>query len=226
MTPFKRFFILLITLFATLFAIPLGTLSAAESVTAIALFKDRAMLSVDGNKAKIVRAGDTHRGVKLISSSTSEAVVEVNGARETLELNGTVVLSQSLGAKASAAGLARVEIYVSQGGAFLSPGRINDRSLEFLVDTGASLVVLSSQQANRIGLEYRNGRRTIAATASGNAPMYTVNLPRMSLGEIEVANVEVGIIEGAFPQVPLLGMTFLQKVTMTRSGNVMVLEER
>jgi len=48
----------------------------------------------------------------------------------------------------------------------------------------------------------------------------------MSLGEIEVANVEVGIIEGAFPQVPLLGMTFLQKVTMTRSGNVMVLEER
>ena len=205
---------------------PSGFAYAAESVSAIALFKDRAMLSVDGQKAKIIRAGNSYLGVKLISSSTQQAVVEINGKRETLELNGTVVLSESLGATASEVERARVEIYVDQSGSFFSRGRINNRSLNFLVDTGASLVVLSSQQAKSVGLDYSKGRRTIAATASGNAPMYTVNIPRMSVGDIELSNIEVGVIEGSFPQVPLLGMTFLRKVTMTRSGNTMVLEKR
>lgn len=217
------------SLIALLFLVLLSTslvAHSAQSVTAVALFKDRAMLSVDGQKAKIVAAGSSHLGVKLISSSTDQAVVEVNGQRETLKLSSTAILSQSLGAKANASELARVELYVERGGSFTSRGEINDRSLNFLIDTGASLVVLSSRQANRIGLNYLDGQRSIAATASGNAPMYVLNVSRISVGGIEVRNVDVGVIEGAFPETPLLGMTFLSKVTMTRNGNIMVLEER
>lgn len=197
----------------------------AKSVTAIALFTDRAMLSIDGKKAKIVRAGSEYQGVKLITSNTSEAVIEVNGARETLTLNGTTVVSEQLGAFDKKSD-AIVEMRVGAGGFFESDGTINGRGIKFLVDTGASLVVLSSRQANSIGLSYLDGERGLASTASGTAPMYTIRLNSISVGGIQLNDIDAGVIEGGFPEVPLLGMTFLSKVDMTRSGNLMTLKER
>ncbi len=199
--------------------------SAQTSVTAIALFKDRAMLSVNGQKAKIIRAGSTLSGVKLISATTDGAVIEIDGKRETLQLNSTTVISDELGAF-DRRGDAVVEIPLDEFGFFQSLGTINGRSIKFLVDTGASLVVLSSQQADSLGLRYRDGRRGIASTASGTAPMYNINLDRISVGGIMLNNVEAGVIEGGFPEKPLLGMTFLNQVDMTRSGNLMTLKER
>lgn len=197
----------------------------AKSVTAIALFKDRAMLSVDGKKAKIIKAGSQYLGVKLISSNTDEAVIEVDGTQEVLTLNGTTVVSGELGAFGKTTN-AVVEMRVSSAGFFESDGTINGRSINFLVDTGASVVVLNSLQANAIGLKYLDGQRGFASTASGTAPMYTINLDNITLGGIRLRNVEAGVIEGGFPEKPLLGMTFLSQVDMTRSGNLMTLKKR
>lgn len=183
------------------------------------------MLSIDGQKAKIVRAGTQYKDVKLISSDTSEAVIEVNGQRETLTLNGSTVVTDQLGSFSQTAE-PMVKIRVNEFGFFESRGTINGRGIRFLVDTGASLVVLNSQQADAIGLEYKNGVKGTASTASGLAPMYTVNLSRMSLGAIEARDIEAGVIEGAFPEIPLLGMSFLGKLNMKRVGNVMTLEKR
>ncbi len=201
-------------------------LAAAKSVTPVALFKDRAMISVDGAKAKIIRAGSTYKGVKLVSSSTSEAVIEIDGQRETLTLEGGTVLSTSLAAKPADSYSSSVTLYENEQGFFESNGEINGRGLRFLVDTGANLVVLSSQQADRVGLEYRSGARTYASTASGNAPMYAITVKQISLGGIKLNNIQAGVIEGSFPQKPLLGMTFLSKLDMNRSGKTMVLKRR
>jgi len=156
-------------LFLTLIA-SCHTAIAQTSVTAIALFKDRAMLSVDGQKAKIVRAGSSHKGVKLISSNTSEAVIEVDGQRETLTLNGTATVTDQLGSFDPVTE-ALVEMRVNEFGFFENRGTVNGRSINFLVDTGASLVVMNSIQADAIGLDYKQGQPGFATTASGNAPM-------------------------------------------------------
>lgn len=195
------------------------------SVTAIALFNDRAMLSVNGEKAKIVRAGNQFKGVTLISSNTTEAVIEINGKRETLTLNSSTTVSDELGSFDPSV-QAAVEIRVNDFGFFESKGSVNGKSIDFLVDTGANIVVLSSADANRIGFEYQDGIRSLASTASGTAPMYAVNAREVSLGAIKVRNVRVGVIEGGFPEKPLLGMTFLSKVDMNRSGSIMTLKER
>jgi len=203
------------------------SVSAAEvSVNAVALFNDRAMLSINNAKAKIIRAGSQFMGVKLISSTTQEAVIEVNGRRETLKLNSGVLLSQSLGTKASESYKTTLEIFVDEQGFFQSSGKVNGRSIKFLIDTGANIVVLNSIDASRIGLEYLDGRQTLAATASGTAPMYTVTLDSISIGGIEQEDIEAGVIVGQFPQTPLLGMTFLRGVNMNRTGNTMRLTKR
>jgi len=197
----------------------------AKTVAAVALFKDRAMLSVDGKKAKIVRAGTSYQGVKVISSSTSEAVIEIDGTRKTLKLNGTTVLGTSLGARSNTT-VTSVVLYENEVGFFESDGQVNGRSIKFLIDTGANLVVFSSSDAERLGLDYESGEKGVASTASGVAPMYRINIDSISIGGVELENITAGVIEGSFPQTPLLGMTFLSRLNMNRTGQTMVLEKR
>jgi len=199
--------------------------SQAKKVAVIALFNDRAMISVDGKKAKIVRAGLSYHGVKVISSNTSEAVVEVAGQRRTLTLNSTATLGGSLGGAKSKSKASSIVLYEDERGFFESGGQINGRPTRFLVDTGANLVVFNSHDAERLGIDYRSGVRGLASTASGQAPMYSVNVASISVGGLELDNIRAGVIEGGFPEVPLLGMTFLRRLDMNRSGKTMVLRK-
>lgn len=213
-----------LTLFFLVALAPISTCSAQTTVQTIALFSGKAMLSVNGKKAKIIEEGQTYEGVRLISANTDQIEVELDGRRETLTLNSTVILSDSLGTQVPPA--TSVQVWADQDGFFRSDGEINGRGIEFLVDTGASMVVLSGEQADRIGLEYRDGLRTFAATASGTSPMYAIQLDNISFGGIELNNINAGVIEGSFPIIPLLGMTFLNRLDMTRSGNLMELKKR
>jgi aspartyl protease family protein len=197
---------------------------AAKTVAAIALFNDRAMLSVDGKKAKIIRAGSTYKGVKVISSNTSEAVIEIDGKRKTLRLNGTAVIGGSLGASSKRTATSIV-LYENEVGFFEAGGLVNGRSIRFLVDTGANLVVFNSRQATRLGINYLSGERGFASTASGVAPMYTLNIDSISVGGLELKDIKAGVIEGGFPEIPLLGMTFLSRLHMNRAGQTMVLKK-
>lgn len=199
--------------------------SDAKTVAAIALFNDRAMISVDGKKAKIVKAGSSYQGVKIISSNTSQAVIEVEGKQRTLTLKGTAVVGEALGTTKKRAAKSIV-LYENDIGFFESNGVVNGRSIRFLVDTGANLVVFNSRDAVRLGLDYRRGVKGWATTASGRAPMYTMNVDNISLGGIELKGIRAGIIEGGFPEIPLLGMTFLSRLDMTRTGQTMVLRKR
>ncbi len=212
--------------YALLLSLLLSPVSAQErSVTAIALFDGKSMLSIDGSRAKIMNVGDTYKDVTLIEANTEVAIIEVSGRQQTLELNGTATVSDELGS-ITGGGSAVVEMREGEQGFFESLGTINGRQIRFLVDTGASLVVLSSRQANAIGLDYLQGQKSFASTASGTAPMYGITLNSISVGGIRLQNVEAGVIEGNFPERPLLGMTFLSQVDMTRSGNLMTLRER
>ena len=195
------------------------------SIQAIALFNDKAMLTVNGSRAKIVTVGESIEGVLLVSSNTDQALIEVDGQREIITLNSGASIGASLGIRAVNEDATTAEIWANDKGFFQSRGRINGRAVNFLVDTGANLVVLSSAQADRIDLDYINGIRSSANTASGVTAMYLVTLEKISFQGIELADVQAGVILGQHPAVPLLGMSFLQKLNMNRSGNVMRLSK-
>ncbi len=63
-------------------------------------------------------------------------------------------------------------------------GALNDHMVDFLVDTGASVVALSERQAQMMGLDYRSGQRGSVQTAQGNANAYFLLLDRVTLGGI------------------------------------------
>lgn len=205
---------------ALLLAVP--QVGAVERVALQALFKDKAILVIDGTRRVLAAGESSPEGVKLLETDTRKetAEIEVAGQRQTLSL-GVV-----LGSFARKAG-GSVTLYAEPDGHFHADGTINGRPVRFLVDTGATTIALSGAEASRLGIDYRNrGQAGYANTASGVVRMYAVKLDTVQLGEIILYNVDAGVVEGPFPREALLGMSFLDRVDMKRDGQRLELTQR
>jgi aspartyl protease family protein len=193
---------------------------AVEKISLHALFKDKAILLIDGAR-RVLKAGDTSpEGVKLISTDTQAetAAVEVDGKRKELGLG--VVMSAMVSSKSS------VVLY-PDGGHFFADGQINGVSVRFMVDTGASTVAMSTSTAKRIGLDVKkSGRQGYSNTAGGVVPVYSIKLDRVQVGEIMIYNVDGTVMDGMSPGFVLLGMSFLGQLDMKRDSLKMELMQR
>jgi len=88
---------------------------------------------------------------------------------------------------------------------------VNGTAVDFLVDTGASQVVLTANDARRAGIDPEKlaylGR---ANTANGEVRTASVKVEELALGEIRDKNLRVWVNEGEMEK-SLLGMTYLQR---------------
>jgi len=119
------------------------------------------------------------------------------------------------------------EIRAGRGGHFMTTAHLNGRPVQVMVDTGASVVALSYEDAERAGVFVRPGDFTHrVSTANGFARFAPVVLDTVSIGDIVVRNVQAAVSEPGRLQISLLGMTFLGRLSRTemRSG-VLVLEQ-
>ncbi len=207
-----------ISLFITLVLSP--TMAQQDSVKIIALFNNKALLMVNGNQ-KIVKKGETFNGVKLKSSSSRGALVRFSDGQEKM-LN----INQSISHGFVAPDKSKVKVYANKSGMFMIQGKINGRSTQFLLDTGATSVALSQNEADRLGLAYESSQRKYVSTASEVVPVWNIKLDHVTVGDISVANVDAVVLEGSQPRNPLLGMSFLQHLKLNRNGTVMTLEQK
>jgi aspartyl protease family protein len=194
---------------------------AQPLVTANGLFDGRALLTIDG-RAQMLRAGQVSpEGVRLVSSTAREAVIEIDGRRQTL------VLSREIGAAYTAPARRQVPVPRNEHGQYRVGGSINGHATMLVVDTGANVVALSGADARRMGIDYRrDGTRTVVGTASGVVEAWNVTLARVETGGILVRNVQASVIEGEHPSPPLLGMSWLSRVGMREEAGVLYLQER
>lgn len=89
--------------------------------------------------------------------------------------------------------------------------RINDRPVEFLVDTGASEMVLSQRDARRVGIDIDDLAYTgQAMTANGAVRTAPVRLDSVSAGPISDRDLRAWVSAGEMPG-SLLGMGYLQR---------------
>lgn len=105
-------------------------------------------------------------------------------------------------------------------GQFFTQGRVNSGSVRFLVDTGASTVALTLDDARRAGVNVQSlSYSTPVDTANGRTMAAAVTLKEIRIGGIRVQNVRALILKEGL-HISLLGMTFLgelQKVEATPS---------
>ena len=194
---------------------------AATKVTVVGLFKNTAIVVIDGTR-RLLRSGDTSpEGVKLISATSSEAVLEIDGEQKHYGLGGQI------GGSYARPEQAKVRIWPTPDRMYVVLGSINGFPVKFIVDTGATLVSLSGREAKRLGIDYRVvGTPGRSSTASGVEKIYVVNLDKVKVGDIEIRNVRGAVHDGDFPPATLLGMSFLSRLTMRQDGLVLELEKK
>jgi len=208
----------LVLAFALLLCCPM--LLAATDVRILALFADKAMISIDGNNF-VMEKGDVVQGVTLLSASGRGARLRLpDGQEKSLGLN------QSIGSAYRKPARRKVTVFSGDHGIFLIAGLVNGQSLRFVLDTGASFVSMSSQQARELGLEYKKGRRGLVQTANATVAVWHIQLDQVKVGGISVANVDAVVLPGDHPPQALLGMSFLKHVKLQRNGSAMTLEQK
>jgi aspartyl protease family protein len=121
-------------------------------------------------------------------------------------------------------GFASVRLERSVDGHFYTDAMVNGATIRFLIDTGATSIALSPEDAQRAGVNFGNGDFTGAAeTAGGTVAIKPVLLDRVSVGPLEATQVEAAIVQGALGT-SLLGQSWLRRVgTVTINGDVMEL---
>jgi aspartyl protease family protein len=196
--------------------------AGAAEVSLIGVIGDKAAVIVlDGGEPKTVKVGQSWRGVTVLGVEHDRATVEIEGKKRVLErgqhYRSTAATSSDRGKAILAA---------DSRGHFLADATVNGLPVRFVVDTGATLIALPQQEAERLGINFRAGQASQTRTANGLAQVYLVKLDAVKIGGIELHNVDATVHQGGGLDQALLGMSFLNRVLMQRDGATMTLIQR
>jgi aspartyl protease family protein len=193
---------------------------AAPRVEILALFRDAALLEIDGEQA-MLRVGQEKQGVQLIAADSRTATLRIAGVEQTM------AVTRRVGSRFEAAQEHTVSIPRNRQLQYVTNAEINGRRMMVLVDTGANVVALSSQHATTLNLDYRStGQRSEVVTASGKVEAWRVRLVRVDVGGLVVENVDATVIEGSEPSTVLLGTSFLQHIRLSERDGILYLSRR
>jgi aspartyl protease family protein len=120
-----------------------------------------------------------------------------------------------------------VQLRAGAHGHFHSNIRVNGRTVEAMVDTGASIVALTFEDAASAGIHVRDPEFTHrVSTANGVARVAMITLDSVAIDDIMVRNVRAAVAERGKLTKTLLGMSFLGQLSRTEmSRGMLMLEE-
>ena len=113
-----------------------------------------------------------------------------------------------------------IELQRNDDGHFYADVRINGAPIRMLIDTGASGIALSREDAQMAGLATSIGMTDVVGEgASGEVRGQWVHLDRVELGPLSASGLDAAILDGGQPS--LLGQSFLRKF-----GKVQIEDDR
>ncbi len=207
------------------------SLSADElSIQVVGLFKNTAIVIIDDEQRVLKVNQPSPEGLILKSADSKKAIIEHNGQLITLTMNDNAPtsFSQDFSKNETSVNSPKKSLNLLRqpDGMYRVRGTINNISVMFLVDTGATSIAMNHLTAQKIGVPFRTGEKIRAATASGIVEAFRVNLSSVRVGDLELKNVEGAVIVGSQPDQVLLGMSFLGQFKIEHNGANMIIEPR
>jgi aspartyl protease family protein len=203
----------------TTITLVLATVSVFADMQAVGLMQGMAILEVDGQRV-VIRNGQTKQGVTLVTANSKEAIVKYNGKQMTLQLGLSVTSSYAEPVTET------VRLYRADNGHYFTRAKINGQTVDTLVDTGATTVAISSDLAKKLGINYASGRKGTSSTAGGIVTSYSLRSDHIQVGGIKKYSVPMTVVEGSFPEITLLGMSFLNRLGMSEDNGVLTLTDK
>ncbi len=187
---------------------------SAPKIKYSGMVHDKAQIWVNGRLIRLTSGQTSKNGVKLLSANLDEIVVLVEGKRYRYKKNnsqGTILTDKV------------TLIRGPDSSGYWAKGRINGKDVTFLIDTGASYVVMNKVQARALKIK-RGNKKIQVSTATKIETAYQVTLDTVSVGDIELQNIPAIITKHKYPPYPLLGMSFLSHVEINQENEQMTLE--
>jgi aspartyl protease family protein len=175
---------------------------------------DTVWIWVNGRLIKLTPGQTSKNGVKLLSANLDAIVVLVEGKRYRYKKDNSqgTILDNKV-----------TLIRDSDSSGYWAKGRINGKDVTFLIDTGASYIVMNQDQARALKIKQGN-KKIQVITASKIETAHQVTLDTVSVGDIELQNIPAIITKHKYPPYPLLGMSFLSHVEINQENEQMTLK--
>jgi aspartyl protease family protein len=125
--------------------------------------------------------------------------------------------------ESNAVGQIEVVLQANRQHHYVVNGLINGHEVVFLLDTGATDVVIPQFVAEKIGLQ--TGRKSVANTANGSIVVYSTQLDSIAIGKIRLNNIRASINPAMDIDAVLLGMSALRQIEFTQRGNTLILRQ-
>jgi aspartyl protease family protein len=124
-------------------------------------------------------------------------------------------------------GSGRLSIPHNARGHFETEGRIDGQRIDFMVDTGASMIALNETSAARFGLRPSRGEyNATVTTANGTVKGARTRIAMVDVGGLVVRDVDAMVLPDEALSENLLGLSFLSKLKRFEYANgMMVLEQ-
>jgi len=192
---------------------------ATTSIEVNGLFGKQAVLTINGKQRILRRGQKSPEGVTLVSSTLSHALIRFEDMELKLDLSSRI-----------AGGFKAVEknvitVPADELGQYRVQLSVNGQQVTALVDTGASVIAISSAQAERMGIDYLAGQQGQVITANGRATSYFVTLDKVAVGGLVQHNVRAAVLSGFYPEEVLLGMSFLGGLNLSEANGVLSLTQ-
>lgn len=112
-------------------------------------------------------------------------------------------------------------------GHFVANFSINGRSIQGVVDTGASAIAINRSTAKRIGISVAQSDFTYrVSTANGETYAAPVVIDKVEIGSIKVRDVPAMVLEDSALGMTLIGMTFLKQVQFSVADNTLSISQK
>lgn len=108
-------------------------------------------------------------------------------------------------------------------GHYVVTGHVNGQEVDFLLDTGATDVVVPESIAKAAGLSY--GQRSRAMTANGVITVWRTRIDQLTIGDIQLRDVPASINPHSEDAI-LLGMSALGQIEFVQSGETLTLKQK
>lgn len=217
-----------------------------RSVTLLAIMGNKASVSINGGQPKIMSVGQEHQGIKLLNIRGQEASFQLTSGYASRQISLRIgqtpyTINPPSAAEENAQTASRATAQTPQqerrrygeivfqrarNNHFYTQATINGKDINFMVDTGASRVVLSAYDAQVLGIDYQTiGTPHQTSTANGIAMSYGITLPSITIQGVTLYNISASVSPG-LSGTGLLGQTYLRNFKITVKGDEMILQPR
>ena len=193
-----------------------NTVVAEDEITYTGISAKKARFRMSGRTLFLKPGESGPDGLKLISAEESQAVVSRDGK----------VYSYKKGSSKPQVLATKIVLNRGRDGAFTTKGSINGMPFMFIVDTGATFVTMNSRDARKLKLKYKQGKKIEVSTASKRDSAYLIEVDNIRIGGLYANKVVVAVIDGKFPEIVLLGNSFLHKLNILQMGNNLVITSK